>query len=264
VALLAPMSRMELQNALLERRLQAMEQAHSIKQSQLSEKQYEFDAKQQRGAQGFKEVDPDYVRAIGEYREPMPTANSRAPGAQEAREAVLQKYPDYDHKHYDELKSGMVSGARTTGVREANMNMILNAVDAAIPAALDASKAFKRGTFVPLNKIIQAGKIATSDPKLKVFGVANLQLADHWAKAMNPTGVMRVDDRDKALEYLSTLDSQETYEATVRQLEKQITRERDSIVQGKSQGLSKMGGEDSEDFVPKNWTYKKEKLPGEK
>jgi hypothetical protein len=262
VALLAPMSRMELQNALLERRLQAMEQAHSIKQSQLSEKQYEFDAKQQRGAQGFKEVDPDYVRAIGEYREPMPTANSRAPGAQEAREAVLQKYPDYDHKHYDELKSGMVSGARTTGMREANVNMILNAVDAALPAALEASKALPRGSFVPLNKIIQAGEVATSDPRLKVFGMANLQLAEHWGRAMNPTGQLRESDREKALEYLSTLDSRETYEATVRQLEKQITRERDSIVKGKSQGLSAMGSEDSESFVPSGWIYKKEKAEG--
>lgn len=124
---------------------------------------------------------------------------------------------------------GQGAEARTAGVREANLNLILRAADAAIPAALEASDAVARTGWVPVNKIIQHGEVMASNPDLKRFGMANLQLAEHWARAMNPTGVMRESDRDKALEFLSTADSPQTYRAAVGQLKTQITRERDAV-----------------------------------
>lgn len=124
---------------------------------------------------------------------------------------------------------GQGAEARTAGVREANLNLILRAADAAIPAALQASHDVARTGFVPLNKIIQGGQVMTSDPTLKRFGMANLQLAEHWARAMNPTGVMRESDRDKALTFLSTADSENTYRQAVDQLHTQIVRERDAV-----------------------------------
>lgn len=119
--------------------------------------------------------------------------------------------------------------SRTGASREANLNIILKAADAAIPAALEASEKVSRTGFVPLNKIIQQGKVATSDPDLRAFGMANLQLAEHWARAMNPTGVMRESDRDMALHFLSLADTKDTYKSSVMQLKTQITRERDAI-----------------------------------
>lgn len=119
--------------------------------------------------------------------------------------------------------------SRTGASREANLNIILKAADAAIPAALEASDKVSRTGFVPLNKVIQAGKVMTSDPDLRQFGMANLQLAEHWARAMNPTGVMRESDRDMALHFLSLADSKTTYKQAVEQLRTQITRERDAI-----------------------------------
>lgn len=124
---------------------------------------------------------------------------------------------------------GQGAEARTAGVREANLNLILRAADAAIPAALQASDAVARTGWVPINKIIQNGQVMTSNPELKRFGMANLQLAEHWARAMNPTGVMRESDRDKALSFLSTADSAATYRQAVDQLHTQIVRERDAV-----------------------------------
>jgi hypothetical protein len=135
-------------------------------------------------------------------------------------------------KKIQEFKaSGLGQGAeaRTAGVREANLNLILRAADAAIPAALQASDAVSRTGWVPLNKVIQNGQVTASNPDLKRFGMANLQLAEHWARAMNPTGVMRESDRDKALSFLSTADSKETYRQAVDQLHTQIVRERDAV-----------------------------------
>jgi hypothetical protein len=129
---------------------------------------------------------------------------------------------------------GKSAGARTKANREENLNLILKAADAAIPAALEASKALPRGDFVPLNKLIQKGEVMTSNPKLLEFGMANLQLAEHWARAMNPTGVMRESDRDKALHFLDVAYGNNTYERAVMQLQKQITRERDAVRGGSS------------------------------
>jgi hypothetical protein len=126
---------------------------------------------------------------------------------------------------------GQNAWARTSAVREANLDLILKATDAAIPAALELNDQVTRiaGNFVPLNKIIQKGQVMTSDPLLRRFGMANLQLAEHWARAMNPTGVMRESDRDLALGFLSTADSKDTYKQTVNQLRTQIDREKAAV-----------------------------------
>ncbi len=124
---------------------------------------------------------------------------------------------------------GLGAESRTAGTREANLNLILKATEAAVPAALEASEAVSRTGWVPINQIIQKGQVIASSPELKQFGMANLQLAEHWARAMNPTGVMRESDRDMALNFLNTADSKDTYKTAVLQLQKQITRERDAV-----------------------------------
>ncbi len=144
---------------------------------------------------------------------------------------------NYLSEKYQEFKAtgvGKTAEARTSAVREANLNLILRAADAAIPAALEASDKVGRTGWVPINKLIQSGQVIASNPELKEFGMANLQLAEHWARAMNPTGVMRESDRDKALGFLSTADSPETYKRAVMQLQKQITRERDAVRSGRN------------------------------
>ena len=133
------------------------------------------------------------------------------------------------------------SAARTKGGREANLDIILRVTDSAIPAAIAASDKVPRGNWVPLNQIIQAGQVRSSNPAVMEFGMANLQLAEGWARAMNPTGVMRESDRDKALSFLSTATSKETYKALVMQLQTQIQRERAAIESGKTTTISAPG-----------------------
>jgi hypothetical protein len=146
-----------------------------------------------------------------------------------------------DIQAFQARQAEMSAEGRTKGTREANLDIILRVTDSAIPAALDASEKVPRGSFVPLNQIIQKGKVATSDPALMQFGMANLQLAEGWARAMNPTGVMRESDRDKALSFLSTATSKETYKVLVEQLRTQIQRERAAIQSGKQPAVSAPG-----------------------
>jgi hypothetical protein len=133
---------------------------------------------------------------------------------------------------------------KSLGISEAKVGAIINVMNSSIPSALEESEKLPRGSIVPVNKLIQKGQIATSDPRYYKFAVANLQLAENWAKAMNPIGVMRVDDRDLALKELSTATSPETYKEIVMQLKKQVERERAAMKQtreevgGRSEGSS--------------------------
>jgi hypothetical protein len=164
---------------------------------------------------------------------------------------------DYSRKkqEYAAQQATLNAEARTRGTREAQLKIILNAADAAIPAALEESRNVTRYTgYVPFDHFIQHGQLATNDDRLVTFGMANLQLAEHWAKAMNPTGVMRESDRDLALHYLDTGFSKGTYEKAVQQLKKQIDREYDAVKRGQttipSNGYAKPG--DTETDTRKN------------
>lgn len=145
------------------------------------------------------------------------------------------------------------AAARTGGTREENLDLILRATEAAIPAAIEASKNVYRTGWVPLNQIIQGGQIIANNPELREWGMANLQLAEHWARAMNPTGVMRESDRDLALKFLATTDSPQTYERAVKQLQKQIQREKDAVSKKSSTTgpLTPGGAAPSEASAPK-------------
>ena len=61
--------------------------------------------------------------------------------------------------------------------------------------------------------------------------MSNLQLAELWARAMNPTGVMRASDREIALANLSTATSPQTYRVVVDQVLQAVNREKGAVAQ---------------------------------
>jgi len=122
-------------------------------------------------------------------------------------------------------QAALTSEARTTGGRVANLDLIVKNAEQAIPAALQASEALPRGKFVPLNELWQKGQESISDPVLKKFAVDNFQLAELWARAMNPQGVMREGDRAYALQMLGTATGPEAYRAAVAEIKRQLDRE---------------------------------------
>lgn len=126
-------------------------------------------------------------------------------------------------------QAGLNAEERTGATTAANLDIIMRNAHAAIPMAVEASKKVPRGTWVPLNRLMQTADSAISDPALKEFKIANLQLAELWARAMNPKGVMRESDRALALEMLSTADSPQTYERVAKQLENFLQRERKAV-----------------------------------
>lgn len=125
-----------------------------------------------------------------------------------------------------EKRSLAIGGAQAEegalGRREAGIESSAEEARNVIPIAIAASDAVPRGQFVPLTKLIQAGKIATSDPKLAAFAQANLTLANVYARAMSPTGTPTVEGREEALKKLSVATSPESYKAVVGIIQQEI------------------------------------------
>ena len=147
--------------------------------------------------------------------------------------------------------AGLVAEERSGATLGANLEMVMRNAHAAIPKALEFSEKVARGSWVPINKLVQTSESNISDPNLKEFRVANLNLAELWARAMNPRGVMREEDRRLALEMLSTADSKETYKRVVNQLKSFLEREQQSVREFRAHApMGSMGGGESGEKTP--------------
>lgn len=118
--------------------------------------------------------------------------------------------------------NGYMSEERALGNRQAAIDTAAGEAAKVIPIALEASNAVPRSDWVPVNKIVQQGKIMTSNKELAKFGQANLTLANVYSRAMNPTGAATVSGRDHALEQLSTATSQDAYDGVIDIISQEI------------------------------------------
>lgn len=100
------------------------------------------------------------------------------------------------------------------------------------PASIEAQGAFKiaqnaadnlwRTNSVPLNKVIQMGQAATSNPELKAAAVAYNTAVMTYSRAIAPTGVGTVDSQQHAREILDKADGPKATEAAFAQLAREV------------------------------------------
>lgn len=123
---------------------------------------------------------------------------------------------------------GQMSGARTQANVAARtltqLDIIERRLQTLIPDVYAASEALPRGRWVPVNRAVQAWQSGTSDLRLAAFGQANFDLAETYAKAKNPTGVLQVGLQNFALERLSTATSRQAYATVLNQIVREIYR----------------------------------------
>jgi len=138
--------------------------------------------------------------------------------------------PEQMVQHQQEVRAFGAFEARqaaAAGGRYGNIRYLSNLLGSQIDPVLELSESVqnKRGRFVPLNKLIQGGKVMTSDPDLADWATANLQLAETWAKAMNSTGTMRLEDRQIALQSLMLAQSPQAYRRVVERIRTFVNQE---------------------------------------
>lgn len=119
-------------------------------------------------------------------------------------------------------QTGYTSSQRTFGTQTAKMAVNTNEAAGAINLGRQASAAVPRTNWVPVNKAIQAYQSGTSDPTLARFGAANLAIINTYARAISPTGVPTVNDKQHAEHLLTTASGPDAYNAVLDQMEQEI------------------------------------------
>jgi hypothetical protein len=110
-----------------------------------------------------------------------------------------------------------------------------------IPQALETSNALPRGSWVPINLLIQKFEAGTSDPRYYDFSLANFSLMNAYARAMNPQGVPRIQERLEAhaAGVLSQATDQASYKIMIERLWKEVQASKKAVAQtreGRSAG----------------------------
>lgn len=113
---------------------------------------------------------------------------------------------------------GVKAGERALGTRTAQVGMAVAEAQNMVPLALQASEAADRTGVKSLNDALQAVQKGTASPELRKFVAANNSLVNVYARAISPSGVPTISDKDHAREVLSTAFSKKDYRAGVEQL----------------------------------------------
>lgn len=143
-------------------------------------------------------------------------------------------------RQFQAEQAATLSGARTMGAYGVKLGQASRAVDLFADQALDASRALPRGKWVLANKAIQAFQSGTSDPRVYDLGFALFSLVNAYARAINPQGVPRIEDKKHAETLLSTATSAEALAKVIARIKLEVAAEqeateatREEVVTGK-------------------------------
>jgi hypothetical protein len=103
--------------------------------------------------------------------------------------------------------AGIMSGSRTVGTRAVQIELASSEAEKMIDIVLQRSKGFERTQFVPINQALKAFETQTGQPEVKAFGASINSLVNVYARAISPSGVPTVSDKEHAREMLAAADS---------------------------------------------------------
>jgi len=111
--------------------------------------------------------------------------------------------------------AGTVAGSRTVGQRAANISLAATEAQEMIPIVREMSDKVARTEFVPWNKALNAYESNTGTPEIAAFGASINALVNVYARAINPTGVPTVSDKEHARAVINTAQSPAQVEAVL-------------------------------------------------
>jgi hypothetical protein len=160
------------------------------------------------------------AKAIADYKQaPCSGGTGRSGGLCNSLMAWVQEInPQYDATVW----TGKQAYQRTAGNYGARVETATNEVAQLLPQALQASAAEPRGKWVPINKLIQDYQANKSDPRYYDFAFANYSLLNAYTRAINPTGVPRLQDKEHAMQLLSTVTDQASYNRVLFRMAKEV------------------------------------------
>lgn len=203
-------------------------------------------AAMQAEAQAFIQSTPDITEKMrrGDIPPPSRTPRDTAAGyVDRLRLDILSQDPNFQYDLFDRKQrerripiaaeqAGATAAARTSAVAGTNIELVMRAAGPVIENAAEKARAVPATAFPALNRILQTASENIGDPALRDFQIANLELAEALARAMNPrSSVIAVATMNRAIEYLSTADSPEAYDRVLRNISRFVQREFDVVGQ---------------------------------
>jgi hypothetical protein len=117
---------------------------------------------------------------------------------------------------------GFKAGQRTLGNRTASFGMAVSEATQMAGLVEETSSQVNRSQYIPVNRALQAFSKNTGDPKIVQFGAALNSFINAYARAISPTGVPTVSDKDHAREMLETAQSDEQVKGVMKILRREM------------------------------------------
>ena len=117
---------------------------------------------------------------------------------------------------------GFAAGERAVGTKGAQIQLAGSEFTNIVPLAKQAGDKVSRSGFLPFGKVEVMFNEQTNDPNMNAFAAYNNGLVNTYARAISPTGVPSVSDKQHARELLLTAKNQTAYNATVDALTREI------------------------------------------
>ena len=154
---------------------------------------------------------------------------------------------------------GFGAAQRTAGVKGANVQLAGAEFQGLLPLAQQASMAVSRSKILPFGKVQIMFNEQTNDPALREFAAVNNGIINTYARAISPTGVPTVSDKDHARKILSTAFDQKSYQATLNMLNREIDAAMKSPIHVREslrQEITGRGANSTPRVNSKGWTLK--------
>lgn len=113
---------------------------------------------------------------------------------------------------------GLKAGERVLGGRTATFGMAVNEAMQMADLVTQASNQFQRGNYPLANIALRSYETQTGDTNVVKFGAALNSFINAYARAISPTGVPTVADKEHARQMLNTAQTKDQVDAVIGQL----------------------------------------------
>lgn len=181
--------------------------------------------------QVFADWKADYIAKNG--RPPSPEEEKRElqslTPVRSLQGLALQRFLDENPKatsaqvvEFAATMQGDIAAIRAAGNRAGQIAVSADEADSTFTLARNASNAFPRYQWMPLNSIYQRWQEASGNPKARKFVAANESAVTAYGATMSRNGANTVAAQQRAHTVLDTADSQQAYAAGLDQLQKEV------------------------------------------
>lgn len=118
--------------------------------------------------------------------------------------------------------AGITAGERTAGVRTAQVGMAASEADKMADLVREASDNVPRTQFHGANKALIAFEEQTGGVEVRKLGASINSFINAYARAVSPSGVPTVTDKEHAREILTSADTQEQLDGIIDQMHKEM------------------------------------------